>query len=604
MRTRNRHSSYVSLCRGEVTSPLHNETFPVHRYLLSLALAGTLLALAAAQPGHNAHSQPVRQNGIAYTAWWSGEYTRPDAGQSLTRLAETGAGWISLLATGYQDTIDSTTIYTNSATPTDAELVHVIQQAHDLGLQVMLKPHVDLWADPNHWRGEIGTTFTTPAQWDAWFDAYESFIWHYAELAEAHDADQFAIGTELVGTSGRADDWRAVIAGVRSRYSGPIVYAANHSGEETSITWWDAVDLIGVDAYYGLTNLNDPTPAQLQAAWAPHVATLANLAATWNKPIIFTEIGYRSIDGANRHPWDWSIDGNLDLQEQADAYQATLASVYDQPWFAGMYWWAWETNPYQGGPCERGYTPYDKPAEDVLRSWYGAAPRSDPLPVVVDETQTLPIYTDSLAAGWQNWSWGASVDFAATGQVYSGSHAIAATFAPWGGLSLWHEPVVTTPYRWLEFYVRGAAPGGQHVGAFFHDAQDNELRAQPVDSCRYIEDGSIAADRWKRVRIPLMHLDAANRLISRVTLNERTGAANVSIRVDAIRLLAGQPCPDFDGSGAVDLLDLQSAAEHWHTSSGTPVWDGRFDLNESGHVDILDVQAVAAMWQATCPSSE
>ena len=59
----------------------------------------------------------------------------------------------------------------------------MIRLAHDLGLKVMLKPHVDLvrkwW---NKWR--IGTTWgDDPDARDAWFASYEAFVNHYADIA-------------------------------------------------------------------------------------------------------------------------------------------------------------------------------------------------------------------------------------------------------------------------------------------------------------------------------------------------------------------------------------------------------------------------------------
>ena len=58
---------------------------------------------------------------------------------------------------------------------------------------------------------------------------------------------------------------------------------------------------------------------QLVAAWQPQVTRLGNLSRKWNKPILFTEIGYRSIDGANTAPWDYQVSAKIDLQEQADS---------------------------------------------------------------------------------------------------------------------------------------------------------------------------------------------------------------------------------------------------------------------------------------------
>jgi len=312
----------------------------------------------------------VEQRGISYAAWWSGIYSTPEADLSLAKLAATGANWISLIVTGYQETIHSTSInYTSEATPTDKELIHVIDKAHELGLKVMLKPHVDLSNDPEHWRGEIGQDFTEE-DWIAWFTSYRSFIEHYATLSASYGADQFCVGAELVSTAHREHDWRTVIALVRSTYVGPITYAANHGGEETSITWWDAVDYLGVDAYYSLSETKEPTLSDLLKAWEPYLNTLTNLAATWEKPILFTEIGYRSVDGTTMKPWDWQSEGEVDLREQAIAYLAAFFNTYKSPWLSGIFWWTWSTDPREGGFRDDGYTPHRKPAEKILRFWY------------------------------------------------------------------------------------------------------------------------------------------------------------------------------------------------------------------------------------------
>jgi hypothetical protein len=151
------------------------------------------------------------------------------------------------------------------------------------------------------------------------------------------------------------------------------VYASNHGGEEARITWWDALDFIGVDAYYPLTAKDDPTLTELKAAWKRPLAILEGLHERYKKPIILTEIGYRSVDGANRRPWEWGTPAGVDLGEQADCYQAALESLWEQPWLAGTYWWNWGTDPEQGGPDDIDYTPHDKPAEWVLKGFYKSA---------------------------------------------------------------------------------------------------------------------------------------------------------------------------------------------------------------------------------------
>jgi hypothetical protein len=111
---------------------------------------------------------------------------------------------------------------------------------------------------------------------------------------------------------------------------------------------------------------------------------LSSLASKWRKPILFTEIGYRNLNGANRRPWDWVLDGPANPEEQARSYQAAFEELWGQPWFAGMFWWEWLTRPDQGALTDTGYTPHTRPAEAVLKSWYGtqqAVAALQPLPV-------------------------------------------------------------------------------------------------------------------------------------------------------------------------------------------------------------------------------
>jgi hypothetical protein len=229
----------------------------------------------------------------------------------------------------------------------------------------MFAPHIDPRDYPAHWRGDIDFG-TDTAAWRAWFAAYTGFITHYATLARVTEADAFTVGTELQGTSGHTSEWRDIIRAVRLLYPGTLTYAANH-GEETSVQWWDALDAIGVDGYYALTEQNDPTLAQVRDAWKPIVARLAALAARWQRPVLLTEIGYQSRDGTNRAPWGTDT-ATVDAQEQATCYQAVFDAFAGQTWLLGMFWWNILPQHDQGGPSDTDYTPIGKPAAAILQA--------------------------------------------------------------------------------------------------------------------------------------------------------------------------------------------------------------------------------------------
>lgn len=546
-------------------------------FLLLLAL----VALLVAPPQRPAAAQTEKQKGMSFTAWWTGLYGTPESARSLQQLKDTGATWISLIVTQYQNNLSSTAIGPTEGTPTDAEVIATIQEAHRLGLKVMLKPHVDLWSDPSHWRGQIGDNFTTETQWTNWFASYKTFINHYAAIARDQNVEQFSVGVELIGTEARAAQWRSVIAGVRAIYSGPITYAANHSGPEMGLTWWDAVDLIGVDAYYPLATVNNPTPAQLAAAWAPIVSDLEALHNQWNKPIIFTEVGYRSINGAAQHPWDWQIGATVDLQEQSDLYQALLTAIYNKSWFQGIFWWDWSYDPYQGGTCDTGYTVYDKPAENVLRSWYGAPSRQIGVFPDVDDAVSLPIYTDALASGWEDWSWGISRNFQATNQVYAGTHSISVTAnQPWAGLYLHKDGINTSPYYFVEFYLRtGSASTELYVTPY--DPDEQPLGQRSLSDCRYTGGAPLQAQTWTRVRIPLQHMSATGKTISGLTF--QVGDTTGSFWIDNLRLVGAsgeqQNLPVIFAAAEDTYANQASPNSRYGTAAALRVKNAASDFN-------------------------
>jgi hypothetical protein len=216
--------------------------------------------------------------------------------------------------------------------------------------------------------------------WRLWFRSYEEFILHYARLAQQERMDGLAVGVELRHAARRADDWRRLIRRVRETYQGPLTYCANWN-EEEEIEFWGDLDFIGVQAYYPLSDAPHPNLGQMRAAWLPIVARLEALARRTGRPIVFTEVGYRSLAGALAAPWSWDTEGATDLALQRDAYRALFDAVWDKSWFGGTFIWKWHPGLAEGTVAkdvERDFTPQGKPSLSVMREFYTRGER--PLP--------------------------------------------------------------------------------------------------------------------------------------------------------------------------------------------------------------------------------
>lgn len=249
--------------------------------------------------------------------------------------------------------------YWDDPVVTDEEVHGAIQLAHELGLKVCLKPVVN--CKNGTWRAHINFfDVDVPGEpsWTKWFESYDNFILHYAEIAENTGCEMFSVGCEMVQVDRRETDWRNLIASVRQTYEGLITYNCDKYQEE-NVRWWDAVDVVSSSGYY---------PA---STFADRVAELREFAKRVNKPVFFMGAGCMSVCGASERPNDWSLRGEIDLKEQANYYRTMFAVLEDEPWFFGFMLWDWPAELYSPEyALNRDYCFYQKPAEQVIRNYY------------------------------------------------------------------------------------------------------------------------------------------------------------------------------------------------------------------------------------------
>jgi hypothetical protein len=474
------------------------------------------------------------------TGYWHDSFEQPDAFDQLDYMKSLGMNAVAIVTTWYQDemaSIEVTPRY-DAGTPTKESLRNIGEYARSLGLIVMLKPHVDpLWGwDPNdrengRWRGVI-----EPTDPNLWFDSYEAFVVEQAELAEEAGIQLLSIGTEypsMTATSSYRARWGQIVDSVRAVYSGDLVYTAHEyevfgghyelkdEGGNTvygprdftalPTTFWSMFDYAGTTVYYDLSRDTMPETLSLMASWQEsglrpeHLRRLVQNFETWQaghgKPVIFSEIGYRSIDCTAWHPFvaggpnDIDCSANYNGLGQYNAYEAALQVWNNRAWLKGMFWWQFEARFVGDRECSESivghvsYTPCGKPAADALYTWYGESSTVPVLPPsylpslpIIDEFEYSGATSPHLERVWQPEATGAitytmdsSVKISGNQSLHIVSQVTCTPESDYVQLTYWFgQPQSWSMYDSIQIWVRGdlqnAPPCGGHLGLALVDA--------------------------------------------------------------------------------------------------------------------------------------
>ncbi len=295
----------------------------------------------------------------------------------LPEIASLGVTHIAVIPFGFQQRADDPNLRGNYDarwyTEGDAGIRALVRQADTLGLRLILKPQIWIGSDdPEQWSSFIG--FETEEGWKTWETNYREFALHYARLSAEIKAPLFVIGTELGrAVCEREAFWRGLVAEIRTVYDGQLTYAANWYRDFEHVAFWDALDAVGIQAYFPLTDAEAPTVADLRTGWDRHERAIAAVHRRTGKPVVFTEVGYRDVAYAAARPWEWPSRhepvAEPDEALQARLYTAFFQEVWPEPWMAGAIVWKWHPSSERSRAGD--FTPQGKPAEAVIRREFG-----------------------------------------------------------------------------------------------------------------------------------------------------------------------------------------------------------------------------------------
>ncbi|MEZ4319925.1 MAG: hypothetical protein R3F61_20610 [Myxococcota bacterium] len=297
------------------------------------------------------------------TPTYGPEWGSPAMERTLDRLAELGVNWIAYHPYAAVQTDGSVGGRRMGADPSPAWVVAPIEAAHARGIKVLVKPHLAHWGSGFSWRGDI--RFDDPEAEARFFREYTTWITAVAERCKG--ADAFAVGTELDGTVRNEAAWREVIASVRGVFPGNLTFASNWDQYE-QVPFWDALDTIGIQAYFPVASGGTPSDAELEAGWDRVLRRVGEVSERYGKPVVFTELGYDASPMAAAEPWA-SGTGGEDVQERA--LSVALRRVAADPTVRGAFLWKWFP-----GELEHGDFRLSRPEiQELIRGAWGRRPQ-------------------------------------------------------------------------------------------------------------------------------------------------------------------------------------------------------------------------------------
>jgi len=140
-------------------------------------------------------------------------------------------------------------------------------------------------------------------------EADRSWTQHITGAASAEAVDLAALNRRRARYE---QSWRALIAAVRRVYAGPLSYAANFDQVE-EVGFWDALDVVGVNAYYPLSTwglTGERLQAALISSWWEIAGRLNELAernggAARVLPVVIFELGWTRKAGSTVRPFSY-----------------------------------------------------------------------------------------------------------------------------------------------------------------------------------------------------------------------------------------------------------------------------------------------------------
>lgn len=146
----------------------------------------------------------------------------------------------------------------------------------------------------------------------------------------------------------------------------------------------------------------------------------------------------------------------------------------------------------------------------------------------------LTVFDGALAPGWSDWSW-AKRRLPDPRVTYAGKPVISVQLADHAALKLMNSKLDTTGMGYLQCWVRGATDGGQ--AAYVSLVDGDGVWTPPVSLGDYTTGGSIAHNKWRLARIPLVALHGLNARFTGLVIASATAFSQGTINLADVRFV-------------------------------------------------------------------
>lgn len=199
----------------------------------------------------------------------------------------------------------------------------------------------------------------------------------------------------------------------------------------------------------------------------------------------------------------------------------------------------------------------------------------------------LPLYTDRLVNGFQDWSYNSTRNFANASPVNSGIDSIAVTItSSFGALSL-QQPLRfnSAPYSNVTFWINGGPAGGQQV----------QVYASAPSGLPSVALAPLPTNSWRQITLSLSALGADNQPnFSGISIQGAVPGALPTFYVDDIQLVAAPaPAPvhvSIDANQTVRTADAR-----WF-GVNTATWDGNLSSSATNISMLREMGCLTLRW--------